>query len=269
MRENSREKIAKIEFLMKWPPWPSASATQTNWMRPAWSNDACATPQWRPRHELAWIWTGTDFLSEQSRATGLVATAGGAARAGGKKTPARCSHKTQDQFAIASMAKKLLHRCIGAHARVHMHFCREHTCIFDRCCEHLHVQMCTLDRCCKCVHLHNAYMSVHICFTLATGCAYALMHLQFVHLALGDEDGGVQLVWVYESTCCLAWGVIFDIRKDRGVVCVFSISYAGGSVCGCMCVCTHTHTHTAQMGYSDVSSGVGTDTWRARRIQMY
>jgi len=45
------------------------------------------------------------------------------------------------------------------------------------------------------------------------------MNVQFVHLALGNGDGGVQLV--YESTCCLAWGLIFDMRKDRGVVCVF------------------------------------------------
>jgi len=58
----------------------------------------------------------------------------------------------------------------------------------------------------------------------------------------------------------VAWrgGLFFDRRKDRGVVCVFSVISVGGSVCGCMCVCTHTHTHTAQMGYSDVSPGVGT-----------
>ena len=77
----------------------------------------------------------------------------------------------------------------------------------------------------------------------------------FFHLVLGNEDGGVQVV--YESTCCLAWGVIFDRRKDRGVVCVFSIFNAGGSVCGCTCVYTHTHTRIAQMRYSDVSPGVG------------
>ena len=75
------------------------------------------------------------------------------------------------------------------------------------------------------------------------------------HLALRNEDGGVQLI--YESTCCLACRVVFDRRKDRGVVCVFSILSTGGSVCGCMCVDTHTHTHTAQMGYLDVSPGVG------------
>ena len=61
---------------------------------------------------------------------------------------------------------------------------------------------------------------------------------------------------MYERTCCLAWGVVFDRRKDRGVVCVFSIFNAGGSVCGCKCVYTHTHTHTARMGYSDVNQGV-------------
>ena len=88
----------------------------------------------------------------------------------------------------------------------------------------------------------------------ATGYACALKYVQFVYLALENEDGRVQLI--YESTSCFAWGVIFDKRKDRGVVCVFSVFHAGGSVCGCMCVYTHTHTHTAQMGYSFVSPGV-------------
>jgi len=89
----------------------------------------------------------------------------------------------------------------------------------------------------------------------ATGCAYALMYVQFVHLALGNEDWGVQLV--YESTCCLAWGVIFDRRRDRSVVCFFSIYNVSWNVRGCMCVYTHTHTHTAHMGYLVVSPEVG------------
>ena len=92
-------------------------------------------------------------------------------------------------------------------------------------------------------------------YTLATGCAYALMYVQFVHSVLGNEDGWVHLV--YEGTCCLAWGILFDRRRDRGVVCVFSIFKAGGSLCACRCLYTHTHTHTAHMGYSDVSPGVG------------
>ena len=83
------------------------------------------------------------------------------------------------------------------------------------------------------------------------------MYAQFVHSALRDQGGGVQLV--YEGTCYLAWGVIFDRRRDRGVVCVLSIFNAGESVCGCMCAYTHTHTHTA--GYSDGSRGVGMRHW--------
>jgi len=46
------------------------------------------------------------------------------------------------------------------------------------------------------------------------------------HFAWRIKNGGFHLV--YESTCCLAWGVVFDRRKDRGVVCVFSIFNAGG-----------------------------------------
>ena len=37
-------------------------------------------------------------------------------------------------------------------------------------------------------------------YTLATGCAYALMYVQFVRLAFGNVCGGVQLA--YEGTCC-------------------------------------------------------------------
>ena len=81
------------------------------------------------------------------------------------------------------------------------------------------------------------------------------MYAQFIHSALGDKGGGVQLVC--EGTYGLAWGVIFDGRKDRGVVCVSLFFNAGDSVCGHVCVYTHTHTHAAQTGYSDVSPGVG------------
>jgi len=55
----------------------SATHRQTGWglHQRRWSNDACATPQRRPHHELAWIWA--DFLSEQRRVTAFVETAGG------------------------------------------------------------------------------------------------------------------------------------------------------------------------------------------------
>jgi len=76
---------------------------------------------------------------------------------------------------------------------------------------------------------------------------------QFVHSVLGDEGGEIQLV--YEGNCCLAWGIVVDRRRDGGVVYVFSVLIAGGSVCVCVRVYTHAHTNTA--GYSDVSQVVG------------
>ena len=80
------------------------------------------------------------------------------------------------------------------------------------------------------------------------------MRSLFIESWAYNEGWGVQLV--YEGICCLTWGVILDRRRDRGVVCVFSILNAGGSVSVCMCMYTQTHTYTAYMGYSDVSPRV-------------
>ena len=99
-------------------------------------------------------------------------------------------------------------------------------CVYVCVCMYMYIYVCI----CMCLY---------ICICLYTACMCSLFHL-----TLGNEDGGVQLV--YESACCLAWGVFFDRRKDRDVVCVFSIFNVGGSVCGCVCVYTHTHTHTTQ-----------------------
>jgi len=56
-----------------------------------------------------------------------------------------------------------------------------------------------------------------------------------------NEDGEIQLI--YESACCLAWGVIFDRMKVLSVSSLFLMRvgvYVGASVC----VCIRTHTHT-------------------------
>jgi len=69
------------------------------------------------------------------------------------------------------------------------------------------------------------------------------MYEQFGHLALENEDGGVQVV--YEATCCMAWGFVFDRRKDRNVVCVFSILTRVGVYVGVfVCIRTLAQTHT-------------------------
>jgi len=67
------------------------------------------------------------------------------------------------------------------------------------------------------------------------------MYVQFVHLALVTEDGGVQLV--YECTCCLAWGLFLIEEKIR----VLSVSFLFFSRVGvyvgvCVCIVSHTHT---------------------------
>ena len=77
-------------------------------------------------------------------------------------------------------------------------------------------------------------------YTLAAGCACALLFVQFVHSASQNEGGGVQLV--YEGTCCLVWGVI-DRKRDTNVVYVFSILTRVGVYMG-VCVCLRAHTHT-------------------------
>jgi len=136
-----------------------------------------------------------------------------------------------------------------------------------RCiCMHVYIFICMYACTCICVY---AWMYIYLCMCMCLCmciymyvylCVYIYMYLYITcmcslfHLALGREDGGVQLV--YESACCLAWGAIFDRRKDSGVVCVFSISNAGGSVRVCERVYTHTHTHTLHR-CSDVSPGVG------------
>ena len=55
---------------------------------------------------------------------------------------------------------------VYVYIRDHMHFCRESACIY-RCC-----WTPCMSRCVREIDVVN--ISVHICFTLATGCAYAL-----------------------------------------------------------------------------------------------
>jgi len=175
--------MAKIKLCRGWPPWPSASATyrQTGWglHQRGWSNDACATPQRQPYHELAWIWT--DFLSDEHRAAGLVETAVGRAA----MTACTLFAQGSRQVRKSLMAKKLLpvHRCICAHARAHMHFLR-------RVC--MHLDWCFGHHACAGVYVRQMLWTSAYTFanTLATGCAHVLMHVQFVRSALGERGWG-------------------------------------------------------------------------------
>jgi len=75
------------------------------------------------------------------------------------------------------------------------------------------------------------------------------------YLALGNEDVGFQLV--YESAC--AWrGGLFLTEGKIGVLSVSFLFWTRVGVYVGVCVCIRIHTHNTQMGYLDVSPGVGT-----------
>ena len=85
-------------------------------------------------------------------------------RASGKRQPAPCSCKTQDKFAIVSIAKKFLHRCMGAHAQVHVHFLQKMWLHSDKCSE-LNTRAGVYVKQVLCA---SAYT---FAYTFATGCA--------------------------------------------------------------------------------------------------
>jgi len=90
------------------------------------------------------------FLERTASGDGFGRDSRRGSKPGGIQQPAQCSRKTQDKFAITSMAKKLLHRCICAHARAHMYFLAGSVvCISTGVVSTMHVQVCTLDRCCE------------------------------------------------------------------------------------------------------------------------
>ena len=77
--------------------------------------------------------------------------------------------------------------------------------MYMRICMDVYICICVCA--CVCVYIYM-YMYVYIyMYIFHITCMCSLFHLE-----LGNEDGGVQLV--YQGACCLAWGAIFDRRKD-------------------------------------------------------
>jgi len=119
------KKMVNIESCEEWTPWTSANATyrQTGCglHQRGWSNDACATQQQQLRHELAWIWIDflnehlDGFLEQTASGDGFGRDSRGGGKSGWQTTACTMLCNTRDKFAIASMAKKFEHRCMGAH----------------------------------------------------------------------------------------------------------------------------------------------------------
>jgi len=212
--------------MSKWDPW-------TNKMRPA------------PTRKIEWCLCNTAATTESWASVDLDGFFERKAsgdwfnradrRAGGKQQPARCSRKTQDTSALASMAQKLLQCCIGTHARCHMRFCGEYACI--------HKVLCASCMC-RCVRQIDVNISVHICFTLATGSAYARMYVQFVSSSIGEWGwGGSAGLWKH---LLLGVGGCFLTKGKIGVLSVSFLVLARVGVYAGVCVCIRTHTHTLQ-----------------------
>jgi len=125
-------------------------------------------------------------------------------------------------------------------------------------CMYVYKYICIYIWLCICVYVCvYVYIYIYVCICICICiciCLYIACMCSLFHLALGNEDGGVQLV--YESACCLAWWVILTEGKI-GVLSVSSLFLTRVGVYVGVCVCIRTHTHTVQLVYLDVSPGVG------------
>ena len=131
-RKYNFDEVTKHQTKQYTPQWSRFECEpQTIWMRPAPTrmierclcDTAAATASWASvdlDRFLDRTVSGDWFRRDSSRADG-------------KRHPARCLHKIPDKFAIVSMAKKFLHHCIGAHARVHESFWRRVCMHSDKC----------------------------------------------------------------------------------------------------------------------------------------
>jgi len=129
----------------------------------------------------------------------------------------------------------------------------EYICIYICVCMYIHSYMYVciyiymhicMDVCicvcvCICVYIYiYMYMYVYIYIYMYL---YIACMCSFFHLALGNEDGGVQLV--YESAGCLGLGVIL-IEGKKGMLSVSSLFITRVGVYVGVCVCIRTHTRT-------------------------
>ena len=101
-----------------------------------------------------------------------------------------------------------MYMCICIYVCVDVYVCMY---IYLYVCMHVHIYAymhgCIYMCMCMCVYIY-VYVCVYIyeCISISRVCTYSLFHL-----ALGNEDGGVQLV--YESARCFAWEAIFTEGK--------------------------------------------------------
>jgi len=109
------------------------------------------------------------------------------------------------------------------HIYMYIYMCMH---VYMYICMYVYTYICTYVCMCVCVYVYvYVYIYIYIYICVCT-CIYIYLSLYITcmcslfHLALKNEDGGVQLV--YESACCLAWGVMLTEGKI-GVLSVSSL----------------------------------------------
>jgi len=208
-----------------------------------WSNDACAIMQLQPFHELAWIWIV--FLSEQRQTNDFLETAGRRATNNSLFDACASLKIVRNSFHNNVVAAPLRRcACTGAFAFLKVNVAFIKTGVLEHQCR-------------AGVYVTQVFWNqqTHLRTHLLQG-----VHMRSCMRSLFISFGGRKWVswtslWASAfCTCRLAWGVIFDRRRDRGVVCVFSILltrvgvYVLYHVYHCVCVCIRKHTHTLHMG---------------------
>ena len=139
---------------------------------------------------------------------------------------------------------RYVYTCVYAYAYVYVYiygyaciYVYMYVCVYVYMHIYVDVDMCVCVCICVCIYIYVC-ICMFICICI---CLYIAFMCSLFHLALGHEDGGVQLF--FESACCLAWGVILTEGKI-GVLSVSSLFLTRVGVYVCVSVCIGTHTHT-------------------------
>jgi len=148
------------------------------------------------------------FLKRTGRATGQQE--GGqldeGQEGGRKRQLARCSRKTQDKFAIASMAKKPLHCCTGAHARVWR-------CIYTYVHMHMYIHICICTYICICIYIYiHAYMYVYVCVCIYMSM-YACIHI-YMYMCICIYICTYTSPYTFLQRVCMHSQVLLSTREE-------------------------------------------------------
>ena len=130
------------------------------------------------------------------------------------------------------MAKKLLHRCICVHARVHVHFLRRVWNAFRQLLlSTMHMQVCTLDRCCEPQRTH-------------------LLHARYRMLHLESSKRNYYIISFWTIIKAIFTSLHADSAQKYVWTCIYTYTYTHMHVHIHMHTCIHIYTYTYTYTYT-------------------